>query len=79
METEFTIINSKYKGYCFKCYYTIWKNEKIKYSGKARHFNCVSALKDETPRILNPSYVKVIGKVNKSKMIKMIKLKDKKR
>lgn len=78
MEETFTIIKAKYQGYCFKCYYTIWKNENIKYSGKARHLNCVTALKDPTPRKLNPSYEKRVGKINKTKMIKLLKSKNRK-
>lgn len=73
MNKEYTIIPSKFKGYCFECYFTIWKNENIKFSGKARHIDCLKALKDETPRQLNPAFKKTMGKVTKNQMIIIIK------
>ena len=70
---------AKFKGYCFNCHFTIWKNERIKYSGKARHVNCYEALKDETPRSLNPKYVGADSKISRKQMVILIKDKANKR
>lgn len=63
-----SVIYSKYKGYCSRCHYTIWVNEKIGYDGKAYHLDCKKAILDNTPRILDKRYIKVIGDVDKKKV-----------
>lgn len=73
MKNEYMIINSKFKSYCYDCHFTIWKNEKIKYSGKPRHLNCIKCLEDQTPRTLNNSYKKNVGDFTKKQMISILK------
>lgn len=63
-----TIMNSRFNGFCAKCHYTIWKNEKIRYNGKATHLDCKKAIKDSTPRVLDNKYLSTVGKVNKKKL-----------
>lgn len=65
-------IKAKYKGYCFKCHYTIWNNELIVLTGKVSHIDCMKALKDKTPRQLDNKYLGIYGQTNKKKMKKLL-------
>lgn len=65
-------MKAKYRGYCNNCHYTIWQGETINYNGQAYHADCVVALKDDTPRRLNPSYIKLYGKVDKVKLAEQL-------
>lgn len=65
-------MKAKFKGYCNKCHYTIWKNEVINYNGVAWHVDCVTALKDPTPRALDKRYIDVLGKVKKNKLVDLL-------
>lgn len=62
------VIHSKYKGFCSKCHFTIWQNEKIEYNGNAKHLDCLEAIKDKTPRVCDPRYLDVLGKITKKKL-----------
>jgi hypothetical protein len=53
----YTIMKSKFIGFCSDCHYTIWQGEKIKYNGRAVHMDCVKALNDNTPRRKDLKYV----------------------
>lgn len=61
-------INAKYKGFCSSCHHTIWKNETIRYDGQARHIDCLAAVTDKTPRMIDSKYLHLIGKLNKKKL-----------
>jgi hypothetical protein len=70
-------MRAKYRGYCYRCYYTIWQGEWIRYSGKARHLDCQAALKDDTPRQLQRGYVGAIGaKVTKKQVASNLEEKE---
>lgn len=71
-----TQLKSKFKNYCIDCHYTIWQGEMINYDGKPHHQDCLSALKDETPRTLNPHVEKMLGKANKSKVVSLLEEKS---
>jgi len=43
-------MKAKYNGWCTDCGYTIWKGEKIRYSGTPKHMNCESARFDGNKR-----------------------------
>jgi hypothetical protein len=66
-------MRSKFKSYCNKCHYTIWQGEWIRYTGKAYHLDCKEALVDDTPRILNPKFEGIFGKIQKDKLRKKIR------
>lgn len=58
-------IHARYKGYCAKCHYTVWKGERVWLQGKVRHLDCLAALKDKTPRVLDERYLGIYGDVRK--------------
>ena len=45
-------ITAKFKGYCNRCHYTVWRGEKVWLQGKVRHLDCAAALKDKSARVL---------------------------
>lgn len=47
------VMPSKFQGYCATCHYTIWRNETIRFDGRATHLDCRWARKDGTPRRLD--------------------------
>lgn len=49
--TKGKVMSSLYTGWCAECGYSVWKGDKIRYNGKAVHFDCVAALNDKTARI----------------------------
>lgn len=61
-------LNARYRTYCNKCQHSIWQGERIRYNGKPWHLDCQSALRDNTPRVLNPRYVSIIGKTSTKKV-----------
>lgn len=66
-------IRAKYRGYCDNCKHTVWQNEQAEYeSGKLSHVDCNSALADMTPRIINPKFEHILGKVNKKKLRRLL-------
>lgn len=73
-----TPINSRYKGYCGVCHFTIFKKEKIVFDGQPRHINCAEALQDTYRRELDPRYLNVYGELNKKKLSKLLREKEKK-
>jgi hypothetical protein len=73
---NYTYINAKYSGYCNTCYFTIFKNEKIRFNGSAHHLNCETAISDQLPRKVNPSLISVLGKVDRKRMRKMLETKQ---
>lgn len=66
-------INAKFRSYCATCLFTIFKNEVIAFDGKPHHLNCLTALKDEFPRIMSPTNQKLYGKVNRVKWAQTLK------
>lgn len=67
------MIKSNYKSYCSKCHFSIWKGEHIELKArKPVHLDCLEALKDLTPRVLNKRYQAIYGNVKKSLVIRMI-------
>lgn len=67
-----TIIKSKFKSYCYTCYYTIWQGELIDFNGKANHINCLAAIRDESPRQINPKYVSLFKGLRRNELKKLI-------
>ena len=63
------VLNAKYRGYCADCHFTVWQGERVNYDGKVHHVDCKSALLDDTPRVLNPTYARIIGKVSKTRLV----------
>lgn len=72
-----TTIRSRYQGYCNKCYFTIFKGERIRYNGKANHIDCAAALSDALPRTMHSKYRNINGGVSRSKMRELIEARDK--
>lgn len=58
-------ITARYKGYCSRCHYTVWRGEKVVLQGSVRHLDCVAALKDKSPRVLDVRYIGIFGDVRK--------------
>lgn len=67
-KTSSTIMNSKFKGYCASCHYTIWQGEKIRYNGNAVHLDCKVSISDPTPRVIDQKWLSTLGNVNKKKL-----------
>lgn len=66
---EETLLHARYKGYCTVCHHTIWRGEQIKYNGKtSKHVDCLVALRDGTPRVMDKKYEAILGRVNKKKL-----------
>ena len=66
-------INAKYRTHCQTCYFTIFKNERMGYDGKAYHLDCITALKDEFPRSMDKTKERIYGKVNRTKWAEHLK------
>lgn len=47
-------MKSKYDGYCYRCYFSIYKGELIRFNGKAFHYDCIQALESDRPRKIDP-------------------------
>lgn len=67
-----TLMQARYKGYCATCHHTIWAGERITYNGQARHLDCIKALTDPTPRVMDKRYEAILGKVKKTKLRQMV-------
>lgn len=66
-------IKAKYRGYCRTCKHTVWANEYANYgNNKLTHLDCKAALADMTPRIINPKFEHILGKVNKKKLRRLL-------
>ncbi len=63
-----TVIRSRYKGFCWTCHYTIWLNERIRYDGRAKHLDCEVAMKDDTPRQMDPRWARAMGAPKKGRV-----------
>jgi len=75
---EPTIMYSRFKSYCCRCHYTIWKDERIGYEGrgKAWHMDCKKAILDDTVRELDPKARKLFGPVKKSNLKDRLEKRD---
>ena len=67
-ERAATVLHAKYRGFCAVCHHTIWQNEKMSYDGQAKHLDCLRALNDGTPRVMDKRYERVLGKISKKKL-----------
>ena len=65
-------IRTKYKGYCDRCHFTIWKGEAVDHSKQTVHRNCVEALRDPTPRRMNTEYRGIYGSVDRKRFADLL-------
>ena len=63
-----TVLRSRYKGFCWTCHYTIWLNERIRFDGRAKHLDCLVAIRDETPREMDPRWAHAMGAPKKGRV-----------
>lgn len=71
MSDELVTIKAKFKGYCWKCHYTIWKNERVSLNTRTRrvqHTDCEAKMKDSTPRKINPAWSQIAGRPRKGRV-----------
>jgi hypothetical protein len=64
----YRVMNARYKGFCWTCHYTIWLNERIKFDGRAKHLDCLAALHDDTPRVMDERWVAALGMPKKGRV-----------
>ena len=66
--------HSKYKGYCHTCWFTIFKNERVVFiDNKIRHVDCILALEDSLPRIMNKKKKHLYGQIKRTKLAQALR------
>lgn len=70
-----TMAKASYKGYCKRCYHSFWKNEIVRKNSAEGfvHLNCLEALADQTPRMIDPRKEWMFSGLDKAKLKKKAK------
>jgi len=54
----------------------VWRGERVWLQGKVRHLDCLEALKDKSPRVLDERYLGIYGDVRKSALRRAIERRE---
>lgn len=68
------VINARFKSHCQTCYFTIFKNERIGFNGKAYHLDCIKALRDTYPRSMDKNKERLYGSIKRTKWADSLKM-----
>lgn len=64
---------NKRKGYCTKCYFTVYPQEGLVENNQLRHTECATALSDlSIKRSLNPRVHNMIGSASRKKVVSLL-------
>ena len=64
---------NKRKGYCNKCFYTVYPNEGLIESDQLTHIDCVESLRElSIKRHLNPRISNMLGQASRKKVVKLL-------
>lgn len=72
-EKENMMNNNKRKGYCTKCFYTVYPNEGFVENNRLQHRECTESLRDLTiKRHLNPRVSNMLGQASRKKVVQLL-------